>query len=365
MVQVDEKPGDVTSWASELLSHFTLRARADAWLYFAVAFYFLSGVLLITFSGHVEVMSFSLYFDQWTFLFLIFMPLTAVVVDYAWIIFRFEGKRSLAARKAFSPQRLAHLFSGMALLMALMIFQGTFTSIKNLLPILRGGFVYDHMLANADALLSFGPDPVKILQSIRVVGIMDWNYSKLWFILCFGTLFFVATSPLAAAIRVRYISMFMFVWVVCGNILAGIFISAGPAFYGAVTGDHERFAALLTFLSSPDGPLVAKSFQNYLWSLHQGGASGLGSGISAFPSVHVGLIALNAFFAVDLSRRFGVLAFCYTAFVMLSSVCLGWHYAVDGYASLILVGAAHYGLKALMERRPTLSRAPDGAILTP
>ncbi|QFY60736.1 hypothetical protein FZ934_10080 [Rhizobium grahamii] len=365
MFQVDEKPRDVKIWASELLSHLMIRARADAWLYFAVAFYFLGSVLLITATGHAEVMSFSLYFDQWTFLFLIFMPLTAVVVDYAWVIFRFEGKRALVARKTFSPQRLAHLFSGMALLMALMIFQGTFTSIKNLLPILRGGFVYDHMLANADALLSFGSDPSKILQSIGVVGIMDWNYSILWFILCFGTLFFVATSPRAASIRVRYISMFMFVWVFCGNILAGFFMSAGPAFYGAATGDHERFAALQAFLSSPDGPLLAHSFQTYLWSLHQAGTSGLGSGISAFPSVHVGLIALNAFFAIDLSRRFGVLAFCYTAFVMLSSVCLGWHYAVDGYASLILVGAAHYGVKAVMERRPTLSGTPDSVILAP
>ncbi|MDP9810267.1 hypothetical protein J2W42_003128 [Rhizobium tibeticum] len=329
--------------------------KADVWLYLAVALYVVIGVVLLIAYGHAEMMSFDLYFGQWTYLFLFFMPLTAAILDCAWILLRFDQKRSLAARRAFSPQRLAHLFSGMALLMALMIFQGTFTSIKNLLPIIRGGFIYDQPLANLDARLSFGPDPWRGLLSIAghhaIVKIVDWNYSILWFLVCFATLFYVATSPRAASIRVRYISMFMLVWVVCGNILAGIFISAGPVFYGAVTGDGQRFAALLSVLNSPDTPTTAGMFQRYLWSLHEHGTSGLGSGISAFPSVHVGLIALNAFFAAEVSRRLGIIAFCYTAFVIASSVYLGWHYAIDGYASVLVVGFGHFTLKTLFDRQ--------------
>ncbi|WP_244423727.1 phosphatase PAP2 family protein [Rhizobium sp. CF122] len=342
---------------------------ADLWLYLAVAVYFVIGVVLLIADGHAEMMSFGLYFDQWTYLFLFLMPLMAIIFDYAWIFFRFDDRRSLAVRRAFSPQRLAHLFSGMALLMALMIFQGTFTSIKNLLPIIRGGFLYDQWLANLDALLSFGRDPWKLLLSIAghdaIIKIVDWNYSVLWFVVCFGTLFYVATSPRAASMRVRYISMFMLVWVVCGNILAGIFISAGPVFYGAVTGDEWRFAELATFLALPDGPTAANLFQSYLWSLHAHSTSGFGSGISAFPSVHVGLIALNAFFAAEVSRRLGIIAFCYTAFVMASSVYLGWHYAVDGYASLLVVGVGHFALRSLLDRKPGLvATALHGAVAT-
>ncbi|WP_431319910.1 phosphatase PAP2 family protein [Rhizobium sp. YTU87027] len=70
----------------------------------------------------------------------------------------------------------------------------------------------------------------------------------------------------------------------------------------------------------------------------------------AFPSVHVGLIALNAFFAAEVSRRLGIIAFSYTAFVIASSVYLGWHYAIDGYASLLVVGLGHFALKTLMDR---------------
>ncbi|TCM79052.1 PAP2 superfamily protein [Rhizobium sp. BK068] len=369
MSQRDKRPASQRTWTLEVLSHLKVRMTADLWLYLAVAVYFVIGVVLLIADGHAEMMSFGLYFDQWTYLFLFLMPLMAIVFDYAWIFFRFDDRRSLAVRRAFSPQRLAHLFSGMALLMALMIFQGTFTSIKNLLPIIRGGFLYDQWLANLDALLSFGRDPWKVLLSIAghdaIIKIVDWNYSVLWFVVCFGTLFYVATSPRAASMRVRYISMFMLVWVVCGNILAGIFISAGPVFYGAVTGDERRFAELATFLALPDGPAAANLFQSYLWSLHAHSTSGFGSGISAFPSVHVGLIALNAFFAAEVSRKLGIIAFCYTAFVMASSVYLGWHYAVDGYASLLVVGVGHFALRSLLDRKPGLvATALHGAVAT-
>ncbi|EJL57327.1 hypothetical protein PMI09_01346 [Rhizobium sp. CF122] len=369
MSQRDKRLASQRTWTLEVLSHLKVRMTADLWLYLAVAVYFVIGVVLLIADGHAEMMSFGLYFDQWTYLFLFLMPLMAIIFDYAWIFFRFDDRRSLAVRRAFSPQRLAHLFSGMALLMALMIFQGTFTSIKNLLPIIRGGFLYDQWLANLDALLSFGRDPWKLLLSIAghdaIIKIVDWNYSVLWFVVCFGTLFYVATSPRAASMRVRYISMFMLVWVVCGNILAGIFISAGPVFYGAVTGDEWRFAELATFLALPDGPTAANLFQSYLWSLHAHSTSGFGSGISAFPSVHVGLIALNAFFAAEVSRRLGIIAFCYTAFVMASSVYLGWHYAVDGYASLLVVGVGHFALRSLLDRKPGLvATALHGAVAT-
>ncbi len=368
MANRDERASNLRAWTSDLLSQSKARVAADAWLYFAVAVYSMFGVALLFAYGRADLMSVELYFGQWTYLFLLFMPLLAIAFDYIWILMRFESKRSLALRRAFSPRRLAHLFSGMALLMALMIFQSTFTSIKNLLPIIRGGFHYDRQLADIDALLSFGPDLWNVTPTAAhaaVVKLVDWNYSGLWFLICFGMLFFVATSPRAASIRVRYITMFMLVWVVCGNILAGVVISAGPVFYGAVTGDGHRFAELMTFLTSPDGPKTAEMFQGYLWSLHAHGTSGLGSGISAFPSVHVGLIALNAFFAMEVSRRLGIIAFCYTAFVMASSVYLGWHYAVDGYASLLVVGASHFALRWFMERGPeSVGDALQGTVAT-
>jgi hypothetical protein len=251
----------------------------------------------------------------------------------------------------------------MALMMALMFFQGTFTSIKNILPLLRGGFLYDHTLADVDRWLSFGTDPWLFLSGLSRNGILrsfiDWNYSGFCFLVCFGGLFYVVTSPRAAAVRLRYVSMFMLAWVVCGNVLAGLFTSAGPAFYGEVTGDTERFAGLRHMLASGDWASTAAAFQHYLWSLQESGTAGFGSGISAFPSVHVALITLNAFFLAEISPKAGIAAFAYVAFIMMSSVFLGWHYAVDGYVSVLVVALLHHGLRWLM------CPAPEATLTTP
>ena len=128
----------------------------------------------------------------------------------------------------------------------------------------------------------------------------------------------------------------MLVWILVGNLLAGLFMSAGPAFYGEVTGDKLRFAGLLEFLAhGASSPGSSAYCQAYLWTLNTIGQTGLGSGISAFPSVHVALATLNALFAREYSRRLGIVAFAYAALIEVSSVYLGWHYAIDGYAAAI------------------------------
>lgn len=350
--------------AVELVAQICVRVRADLGLYVAIAIYAVAGMTILHAIGHPEMASYSQYFGQWSYLVLLFMPFIAILIDWIRVMVRFDHKRSLAMKWVFSPQRLAHLFSGMALLAALMFFQGTFTSIKNALPLMRGGFLYDVLLADIDAWLSFGVDPWRRLYSFSqhdiVLEVLDWNYGNMWFLVCFGTLFFAVTSPRAAAVRVRYVTMFMLVWIVCGNVLAGIFISAGPAFYGAVTGDAQRFGEQLAFVASDNTASAAIAYQNYLWSLYQAGTPGFGSGISAFPSVHVGLVAMNAFFAAEVSRRLGIIAFGYLAVVMVSSVYLGWHYAIDGYASIVVVALCHFGVKWLMQpdKRRTSTNPP-------
>ena len=129
-----------------------------------------------------------------------------------------------------------------------------------------------------------------------------------------------------------------------------------------MTGDHTRFAELLAFLAqSPLDASVIVS-QRYLWLIHENHLQGLGGGISAFPSVHVALVTMNALFVIERSRFWGILAFGYVAFVLASSVYLGWHYAIDGYASIVLVTAAHFGLRRFMSAgKPVVERQVSAA----
>ena len=105
-------------------------------------------------------------------------------------------------------------------------------------------------------------------------------------------------------------------------------------------GTYRRQASLrrpvLEFLAhGASSPGSSAYCQAYLWTLNTIGQTGLGSGISAFPSVHVALATLNALFAREYSRRLGIVAFAYAALIEVSSVYLGWHYAIDGYAAAI------------------------------
>jgi hypothetical protein len=309
--------------------------------------------------GAADRLAYSMYFQSWTVFNVLVFPALAVLADIVLILHRFNSRRPLVLKRVFSTSRFAYSLSGLCLLMALMIFQGTFTSVKNGMPVWQDGFQFDVVQADIDAFFHFGTDPWRWLYSVakndRVRVAMGWNYNVLWFLLNFGVLFVMTTSPKVASVRTRYLACFMAVWILVGNILAALFLSAGPAFYGAVTGDTARFGEQLAFLAHGLGsPIAAATYQQYLWSLYEARQTGFATGISAFPSLHVGFAMLNALFVREYSRLLGNLALAYVAFVAVSSVYLAWHYAIDGYAAAIVVLVIYAVARKLIpaDRRP-------------
>lgn len=346
---------------------FAALVRADAPVYLAILGYTVIGLLWLQITELSHLSSYSIYFTKWLKLFGLIFPIFAVLIHFALLMHRFNRRRVLAAKRVFARRHVARFSAGICLLLSTVFFQGTFTSIKNSLSALAGGFPNDRFQADLDAWLHFGVDPWRLLYAfgkhdwIRVA--VEWNYNALWFIICFATLFYVATSSRTQGIRQRYVLCFMLVWIVIGNVLAGLFLSAGPAFYGQVTGDTERFAEQLAFLArGADWSHSAVAYQDYLWKLHEMGTVGFGSGISAFPSVHVGLITMNALFLYDHSKRLGLVAFVYVAFVLASSVYLGWHYAIDGYVAIAVTFALYFALRRWLPNPQTSKSARKGNV---
>ncbi|MGP2491272.1 phosphatase PAP2 family protein [Mesorhizobium sp. PUT5] len=340
----------ILPFLNDLLFRTARLVRFDTPFYLFIAVYTIASLLFLYLVGASDKAAFAAYLWRWPFMFGFFLPAIALGADAALLATRFRRRPKLAAKRLFSPSRMAYLLSGLVLLMAFGVFQGDFTSVKNGLPVWRGGFVYDTAQADLDALLHFGSDPWHFLHRIGgfdiVRTVVEWNYNILWFLICFGALFFVATSPMAAHIRSRYLICFAAIWVVIGNIFAGVFLSAGPAFYGFVTGDAARFGEQLAFLAhGGTNPNSAAAYQNYLWTLYDQGQAGFASGISAFPSVHVALITLNALFIYEHHRKLGLAAFGYVLFVAASSVYLAWHYAIDGYAAMVITAAIYFAVR--------------------
>jgi hypothetical protein len=73
--------------------------------------------------------------------------------------------------------------------------------------------------------------------------------------------------------------------------------------------------------------------------------------------MHVGATLLLALAAWQSHRFVGALLFAYTLVILIGSVHLGWHYALDGYVAIVGVWAIWSVVGRLLRRDPVF--APD------
>ena len=215
------------------------------------------------------------------------------------------------------------------------------------------GFWADPALAELDRALHLGTDPWALYWPLvdavpRRLAFIGYNYG--WAVISMSLPVLVMLFDRDATRRNRLLVLYLFVWIGLGNVVATLFASAGPVYYEALTG-VDRFAAYEAArgaLMQPDHPV--RLLQDALWANVSGREGRLGLGISAFPSVHVGIAALVMVYLVALGRVAGLIGIAYCALTQWSSVVYGWHYAVDGYASILLVVAVWVLVRRLQER---------------
>lgn len=228
---------------------------------------------------------------------------------------------------------------GLALLVNMAIFYGVFTSLKNMLPLFAVDW-HDKDIADFSRWLHFGHAPWRLLHLVLgqpiVTRSVEFLYVPVWLSLLVGLPVLLGLRRDLAQLRVRYILTMFLCFSLLGNAVAMLGMSGGPAFYGQITGDYARYGELIDYLAFSSGrPFSAWDIQQYLWTCFQMGKPQLGSGISAFPSLHVAMATLFALAGRHLAPWFGGVLAVYGFLILLGSVHLGWHYAVDGYASMI------------------------------
>jgi len=205
-------------------------------------------------------------------------------------------------------------------LIATAVFLRSFMAWKAHLPLWRP-YAFDTALAVLDHRLH-RTEPWTWLTVSGMLPVYEAVYAA-WF-----SVLAVVVTWMAWRADQRYFLAFALTWIGLGTVVPLLLPAAGPIFLGDLTAD-ARFAGLAAHL-----PPFTREARDALWALYH---TGRPSSISAFPSLHVAMPWLATIAAWRVSRPVAGLLAGYTVLVLLASVALGWHYAVDGEASLVLV----------------------------
>jgi hypothetical protein len=214
-----------------------------------------------------------------------------------------------------------------AFLVALQI--GVLTWTKIMLPI-ASSFWADPYLANVDHAI-FQTDPWRIAYALFgwAAPFIDKAYIT-WAPIKLVTLVVLVSLPQSPTKTRALLSYFVLMAMVAiGQYLLP---SAGPVLYSQV-GYGDRFAAL------PLEPWVERA-RDYIWQDYLRGGGKIGTGISAMPSLHVAIALWIAFVVRAYVPRLSPLSFGYFGLILIGSVLLGWHYAVDGIAAIVIAMVA-------------------------
>ncbi|HUO22919.1 MAG TPA: phosphatase PAP2 family protein [Caulobacteraceae bacterium] len=284
----------------------------------------------------------------WTTI-LVLLKAIFALVRWAWTrVQRGGGLLAAEFARVFPKDLLARLVSGLMLFLGVCLFLGAYTLIKNCLPRLRP-YYFDPILAGLDRATHLGHDPWRLVHP--VLGALPIQTLEGWYYL--GWPLIIGLCPLLAAISrgnralaSQFLLAFLLAWIVLGTLAAGAFMSGGPVFYGRITGDMHRYAALSRYLSTHAMPVADR-----LWTAYRRQQVILGSGISDFPSMHVVMITLAALLARRLRPLLGVAVGAFGLLILGTSVALGWHYAVGDYVAVI-------GAWALWRAAGVLVRSP-------
>lgn len=227
------------------------------------------------------------------------------------------------------------------------VFPPTFTAAKISIPSIAP-FTMDRALAQLDRWLHNGVDPWRIVHAsgiFRDAAVFDFVYLDLWTLV---TLFVVVTLVYFDgdhARRRRYVSLYVLTWGVLGNVVAALVPSAGPIFVERLMGDPMFRGLTDALVAAGYEGSTFYATQAYLWQQFSAGSQYFGGGISAFPSVHVGVACVAALYVAERWRRFAIAGWLFLAAILTGSVFCGYHYAVDGYAAIAVVVLMHWALR--------------------
>ena len=208
-------------------------------------------------------------------------------------------------------------------------------SIADIVP-----YSWDLTFTAWDRALLFGHDAWEVthglLPSAYAGAVIDELYMA-WIYVLFACVFVAALQPLGDRRRTAYLVATGLCWAIAGSLMAVVFSSAGPVYVERLFGDpvFRPLAERLAEMNRTEEIAALVTIER-LWEGYVGAPDVTPMGISAVPSMHLCMVALNACYAFRFGRAWGWVMVVFAVLTLFGSVHLGWHYLVDGLAGIVL-----------------------------
>jgi membrane-associated phospholipid phosphatase len=138
--------------------------------------------------------------------------------------------------------------------------------------------------------------------------------------------------------RMQYLLCTTLIWALLGNVGCTLLASGGPVYYGRLTGLPDPFVPLFQYLDAANGHWLnfSREVQEAMWDVYRvNGRDGkIAGAVAAMPSLHVASACGFYLVAKASNRRLGWVFLTFLVLMLLGSVHLGRHYAIDGYAGI-------------------------------
>lgn len=356
------------SYWRRVLPVLLLSFRAQ-WFFFVVPVFYLFGnwLMLSRLPKHGVAPVIGLLIDLLSFSLPVGMIVMLVMrlLQYALIEKPESPIRALGGELADLVRNPSRLINGLPVFAAMIFFNKAMVELKPAIPAIHP-FDWDTTFMRLDRALHFGMDPWRLIQPVMghdfITFAVNMAYN-FWFVALFGAWFWFGFRKLADVTRTQFFLGYMIAWWVGGGLLAVAFSSAGPVYYGNIGLSPDPYAPLMAYIHDVNNriPIWCLITQQLLWDGYTGHTDPLG--ISAFPSMHNASAILFALAFWKVWRPAGWFFAGYAVVILLGSVHLGWHYAVDGYAGLAIGAVAWWiagYIARFLHRQPAMQQFNEG-----
>lgn len=272
---------------------------------------------------------------------------------FAVVLLCWDAGRELVRHRPESP--VAHLkarytsaalvrslTAGLPMLGVAIVLLPYFSAMKAAIPLFND-YQWDAAFIRWDRAIFFGRDAWELLQPLLgypiITAFLGLLY-QLWFLLLYPGVLFFAFAKIDPQIRRQFFLSYVLSWTLVGGAMATWLASVGPCFVGPMLGD-PTFDAQMAYLYSANEqvPIMVLPVQEMLLERFAAADNGLGSGITAMPSMHCAIAFLYWIAVRRIHSGWGAFFGVFFFITWISSVHLAYHYAVDGMVSLLAVAA--------------------------